>query len=337
MATIAVPAQKAKRIRRRIVSGCLVGILLLVVALIVFAWEWPLTLLLAVTQTRLLLAGVHSRYTAIPYGNVGTVHVHYYVGGSGPPLVLVHGLGGRAEDWASLMPQLVRDHHRVYALDLPGYGRSDWPRDAQYSIPEFAAGVEAFMDSQHLERADLGGWSMGGWIAMRLALDEPQRVRRLMVFDSAGTRFQLNWDTAVFEPNTPEKLRALDDLLMPAPPPRVPGFIARDIFRYVDRHGWVVRRNMDSMLTLRDLLDGKLGALKMPVLIVWGRQDHLIPYTAGEQIHREIPQSEMQIFDGCGHLAPGQCAARVGPVVTGFLDEARPMAGRQAEIGRPAQ
>ncbi|HTW46881.1 MAG TPA: alpha/beta fold hydrolase [Acidobacteriaceae bacterium] len=334
MATIAAPTQQAKR-RRRIVRWCLAGILVLVAALIVFAWGWPLVLLLAATQARLRFDGIHSEYVRIPYGSVGTVRVHYYVGGSGLPVVLVHGLGGRAEDWASLMPQLVRDHHRVYALDLPGYGRSDWPRDARYSIPELAGAVEAFMNSQQVQRADLGGWSMGGWIALRVALDEPQRIRRLMVFDSAGLRFDLNWDTSIFEPNTPVKLRTLDDLLMPTPPPRVPGFIARAIFRYVDRHGWVVRRNMDSMLTQKDLLDGKLGALKMPVLIVWGKQDHLIPYAVGERMHHDIPQSEIQIFDGCGHLAPGQCAARVGPVVTGFLDETRPMAGRQSEIGRP--
>lgn len=311
----------------------LIGILILAVGSIVFAWERPLTLLIAAVQARLRFAGIHSEYTGIRYGDVGAVRVHYYVGGTGSPVLLVHGLGGRAEDWASLMPQLVRDHHRVYALDLPGYGRSDWPRTAQYSIPELTAGIKAFMDAQHLERVDLGGWSMGGWIAMRLALDEPQRIRRLMLFDSAGTRFNLVWDPSLFEPNTPEKLQKLDDLLMPNGAPHVPGFIARAVFRFVDRHAWVVERNMDSLLTQKDLLDGRLGGLKMPVLIVWGKQDRLIPYSIGEQMHHDIPQSEMQIFDGCGHLAPNQCAARVEPVVTGFLDEPQPMAGRQAEIG----
>jgi pimeloyl-ACP methyl ester carboxylesterase len=334
MSTITALTQQARH-RRRIINWCLLGVLVLVVALILFALVWPLTLLLAAAQARLRVDGIRSEYASIPCGSVGTVRVHYYVGGSGSPVLLVHGLGGRSEDWVGLMPQLVRDHHRVYALDLPGYGRSDWPRDAQYSIPEFAGAVVAFMDNQHLQRADLGGWSMGGWIAMRVALDEPQRIRRLMVFDSAGLRFDLNWDTSIFEPNTPEKLRTLDDLLMPTPPPRVPGFIARAVFRYVDRHGWVVRRNMNSMLTQKDLLDGQLGVLRMPVLIVWGRQDHLIPYTVGEHMHHDIPQSEFEVFDGCGHLAAGQCAPRVGPVVTGFLDEAKPMAGRQAEIGRP--
>jgi pimeloyl-ACP methyl ester carboxylesterase len=321
MATAKTPAPKAKRRRLRMVRWCLLGIGIFAAGLIGFAWERPLTILVAAAQARLRLAGIRSEYTRIPYGRVGTIDIHYYAGGSGSPVVLVHGLGGRAEDWVSLIPQMVRARHRVYALDLPGYGRSDWPRDAQYSIPELAGAVEAFMDTQHLEQADLGGWSMGGWVAMRLALDEPQRVRRLVLFDSAGLRFDLKWDTSIFEPNTPEKLRTLDDLLMPRPPPQVPAFLARDVFRYVNRHGWVVRRNMDSLLTQKDLLDGRLGALKMPVLIVWGKQDYLIPYAAGEQMHHDIQQSELQIFDGCGHLAAGQCASRIGPAVNQFLDE----------------
>ncbi len=309
------------------------GLIPLAVAVIVLAWVRPLALLVAATQARLLLAGIQSEYTEIPFGNVGQVRIHYFVGGSGDPVVLVHGLGGRAEDWASLMPQLVRDGHRVYALDLPGYGRSDWPRTAQYSIPELAGAVEAFMDHEHLAHTDLGGWSMGGWIALHVALDQPQRIRRLMVFDSAGLRWNLTFDTNVFAPNTPEKLQKLDDLLMPNGAPHVPGFIQKAIFRFVGRHGWVVERNLDSMLTQKSLLDGKLSTLQMPMLIVWGKQDHVIPVAVGEAMHEDVPQSELEIFDGCGHLAPAQCADRVGPVVKGFLDESAPMAGRVAEIG----
>jgi pimeloyl-ACP methyl ester carboxylesterase len=332
MATIATTPQKRTRRAWRVLRRSLLAILVLLIALVTFAFLRPLTVLWTVTQTHLLIEGIHSDYTEIPFSDSGRVRIHYYAGGLGTPIVLVHGLGGRAEDWASLMPQLVRDHHRVYALDLPGYGRSDWPTNAAYSISEEAAAVEAFLDNRHLARTDLAGWSMGGWVAMRLALNQPQRIRRLVILDSAGTRFSLTWDTAIFEPDTEAKLRALDDLLMADAAPRVPAFIERDIFRFVKKHGWVVRRNMDSMLAANDLLDGKLGALKMPVLIVWGKQDHLISVAVGEQIHHAIPQSEFEVFDGCGHLAPGQCSAQVGPVLKGFLDEASPIPGQQAEI-----
>jgi pimeloyl-ACP methyl ester carboxylesterase len=332
MATIATPPQKRTRRAWRVTRWVLLGILVLLVALVLSAILRPLAVLWFATQARLLFHGIHSDYTEIPFAGNPRVRIHYFVGGSGPPVVLVHGLGGRAEDWANLMPQLVRDHHRVYALDLPGYGRSDWPKNATYSIPEETAAVEAFLDNRHLDRIDLAGWSMGGWIVMRLALDQPQRIRRLIILDSAGIRFPLTWDPAIFEPNTAAKLRTLDDLLMPGAAPRVPAFVERDIFRFVKKHAWVVLRNMNSMLTGADLLDGQLAGLKMPMLIVWGKQDHLIPVSVGEQIHRDVPQSELEIFDGCGHLAPGQCAAQVGPVVKGFLDEPAPIAGQEAEI-----
>ncbi len=331
MATTAAAPQKRRRFRR-VLRWLLLVVVPLLSALIFFALLQPLTLLVAATQARLWFDGIHSEYTDIPFAGSSYVRVHYFQGGSGSPIVLVHGLGGRAEDWANLMPLLVRNHHRVYALDLPGYGRSDWPRNASYSIAEESQAVEAFMDHLHLAHADLAGWSMGGWIAMQVALDQPQRIRRLVVFDSAGITFKLNWNTALFEPNTPEKLRELDNLLWPTPAPAVPGFIQHAIFRYVDRHGWVVRRNMDSMLTGKALLDNKLGALKMPMLIVWGQQDHLLPVSIGEQIHRDVPQSELEIFVGCGHLGPEQCAGRMAPVVNGFLDEPAPMPGREAIV-----
>jgi len=335
MATTSTPPQEKKRRVWRVTRWVLLGVLVLLAGLLTLTFVRPLAVLWTATQMRLFLAGIHSDFTVIPYGG-GQARIHYYVGGDGPPVVLVHGLGARADDWANLMPQLTRDHHRVYALDLPGYGRSDWPTNVPYSIGNEAQAVEAFMDNRRLARTDLAGWSMGGWIAMRVALDEPQRIRRLMIFDSAGTRFAMPWDPALFEPDTPAKLAALDSLLMAGPAPHVPGFIQRDIFRFVRKHGWVVRENMDSMLTGKDLLDGKLGALKMPMLIVWGKQDHLIPVAVGEAIHRDVPQSELEIFDGCGHLAPGQCAARIGPVVKGFLDETSPIGGRAGEVaGKP--
>ena len=310
----------------------LVGILAALIALVTFAFVRPLATLWLATQTRLWFAGIHSGYTEIPFAGLRHVRVHYYAGGSGAPVVLVHGLGGRSEDWASLMPQLVRDHHRVYALDLPGYGRSDWPK-ADYSIAELTGAVEAFLDNRGLKQTDLAGWSMGGWLAMRVALDEPQRIRRLTIFDSAGTRFSYTWDVSLFEPDTPAKLATLDNLLMPATAPHVPGFIQRDIFRFVKKHGWVVKRNMDSMLTGADLMDTQsLHALHMPMLIVWGKQDHLIPVSVGGAIHNAVPQSEFVVVDGCGHLAPGRCAGQVGPVFKGFLDEASPIGGERAEI-----
>ncbi len=143
MATAITSPETRTRRRWRTIRWVVFSVLLLLVFVVVFAFVRPLTVLWLATQTHLLFDGIHSDFTTIPFAGDAHVRIHYYTGGSGSPVVLVHGLGGRAEDWANLMPQLVRDHHRVYALDLPGYGRSDWP-NAAYSIPELAGAVESF-------------------------------------------------------------------------------------------------------------------------------------------------------------------------------------------------
>ena len=154
------------------------------------------------------LTGVQSH--SIP---VDGHRLHYLAEGpaAGPVVVLVHGLGGSAEDWRSLAPYLVKAGFRVYIPDLPGYGRSQKPADFSYSIPDQAAVVVSFLDALGLKQVDLGGWSMGGWIAQRVAFNHPDRIRRLMLFDSAGIYQKPAWDTHLFTPNTPAELERQAD------------------------------------------------------------------------------------------------------------------------------
>jgi pimeloyl-ACP methyl ester carboxylesterase len=289
-------------------------LLLVALGLGLAVWRNPLWLIDRQIDARLRLHGVHSHFV-----NVNGYEMHYLVGGSGRPLVLVHGLGSRGEDWANLIPQLIAGGNRVYAVDLLGYGLSAQPKDKTYSIAEQAVMVEGFLDSQHLQKVDLAGWSMGGWISMRVALEHPERIRRLVLLDSAGLRFRLGFDPALFQPESPTDLAELEDLLIPHPRP-LPRFVAMAMLRRGDRIGWVVRRSVQSMMTGQDLLDGKLGALTMPVLIGWGDKDKLIPISVGYQLHAQILQSELDVYQGCGHLAPGQCIDQVGPSVVDFLN-----------------
>jgi pimeloyl-ACP methyl ester carboxylesterase len=220
-------------------------LLLVALACGLIVWRYPLWVVDRQFEARLRMAGMHSEFA--------TVHgykVHYLVGGSGRPLVLVHGLGSRALDWANLIPQLVEGGHRVYALDLLGYGSSEQPPNAGYSISDQASIVEGFLDSQHLQQVDLAGWSMGGWIAMRVALQQPERIRRLVLLDSAGLRFKLDFDPALLQPASPTDLAALEGLLTPDPPP-MPRFLAMAMLRRGDRVGWVIHRSVQSMMAGR--------------------------------------------------------------------------------------
>ena len=277
-------------------------------------WVRPVSYFNEFMYMRGRLAGVESHWV-----EVTGYRVHYNAEGpaGGPVVVLVHGLGSRAEDWRELAPYLAKAGFRVYMPDLPGYGRSERPADFSYSVPDEAGVVVGFLDALGLKQVDLGGWSMGGWIVQRIASEHRERVRRLILFDSAGIYEVPEWDTRLFTPSTPADLDQLDALLMPHPP-QVPGFIARDILRISKQNAWVIHRALDRALTGRDTTDSLLPALKMPVLIVWGAEDKITPLSQGEKIHQLVTQSQLEVFAGCGHLAPGQCAAQIGPKVVEF-------------------
>jgi pimeloyl-ACP methyl ester carboxylesterase len=253
---------------------------------------------------------------------VGGHRLHYEVEGpsDGPVVVLIHGLGGRAEDWRNLAPYLAKSGFRVYLPDLIGYGRSQKPADFSYSVHDESAVVLGFLDALGLRQVDLGGWSMGGAIVQHVAADHPERVRRLLLFDSAGLFVLPTWDTGLFTPGNAAELDQLNTLLMPNPP-KIPGFVARDILRVSDHRSWIIHRALATMLTGQDATDKLLPQLKMPVLIVWGAEDRITPPSLGQAMHQMLPQSELDILPGCGHLAPGQCAPQMAPKVVEFLKQ----------------
>ena len=287
---------------------------LLVVAGIGF-WARPVSYYSGATYLREFFTGIENHSV-----KVAGYRIHYLTQGpaEGPVVVLVHGLGGHSEEWLNLSAYLVKAGYRVYIPDLPGYGRSEKPANFSYSIHDEAEVVAGFLDALGLKQVDLGGWSMGGGIVQHVAFRHPERVRRLMLFASVGIKQTPVFDVRLFTPNTPAELDQLDALLMPNPP-SVPGFVARDILRISEKRAWVIHRALDSMSTGQDATDNILPQLKMPVLIVWGDKDYILPLSQGEAMHKLVPQSELDVFPGCGHLAPVQCSAQIGPKVVEFV------------------
>jgi pimeloyl-ACP methyl ester carboxylesterase len=297
------------------------GMLRLVGLLLVLAgfgfWVRPVSYLNGYSYLCFWMAGAESRSVT-----VAGHHIHYDVAGpkGGPVVVLVHGLSGRAENWQSLAPYLVKAGYRVYMLDLLGFGRSEKPEDFSYSMEDQAAIVDGALDALGLKRVDLGGWSMGGWIVQRVAIEHPERIRRLVLFDSAGLNELPAWNTQLFTPASIAELQQFEALLMPHPP-SLPDFISRDLLRNSEQNAWVVQRALGTMLAGQYTMDSLLPGLKMPVLIIWGTDDRIFPLRHGEVMHRLIANSQLETFPGCGHLAPIQCASRIGPRVVEFLKQ----------------
>jgi pimeloyl-ACP methyl ester carboxylesterase len=300
-------------------------LLLLVVAAGLIFYQYPLWVGDQLTRFHLWRAGVKSDYI-----EAGGYRLHYFEaspgnGGGGTPLVLVHGLGARGEDWAAMMPVLAAKGFHVYVPDLLGYGRSPKP-DVDYSISLEEQTVVQFMQAVHVPRADVGGWSMGGWIAMKLTLDHPEMVDRLVIYDSAGVYFPATWEADLFTPADVGGVRKLVAMLTPNPRP-MPEFAAEAALRKLQRNAWVINRSMSAMTNGGDLLDFRLHQISQPMLIVWGAQDELIPLSVGETIHKSVPQSVLDIIAGCGHLAPAECPRPVIEETVEFLRAEPPMRG----------
>jgi pimeloyl-ACP methyl ester carboxylesterase len=298
-------------------------VLIVVVAGLVF-YRYPLWVGDQHLRFHLWREGVKSEYI-----EAGGYRLHYFEAspsnGGGTPLVLVHGLGARGEDWGAMIPALAAQGFHVYVPDLLGYGRSPRP-DVDYSISLEEQTVVQFMQAMHVPRADVGGWSMGGWIAMKLTLDHPEMVDRLAIYDSAGVYFPATWEPALFIPSDVAGVQRLIAMLTPKPR-ALPNFAAEAALRKLQGNAWVVQRSMSAMTNGKDLLDFRLHGITQPMLIVWGAEDVLIPLSVGEGIHKRVPQSVLEIVDGCGHLAPAECAR---PVIAGtveFLRAEPPMQG----------
>lgn len=277
------------------------------------------------TRLQLWREGVKSEYV-----DAGGYRLHYFEAlppdGNGTPLVLIHGLGARGEDWSKMIPVMAARGFHVYVPDLPGYGRSSRPAEASYSISMEEAAVVSFMQAVHVSRADVGGWSMGGWIAMKLALDHPEMVERLVVYDGAGIYFPATFGAALFVPSDTQGVGRLLKMLSPHPR-ALPEFVARDVVQKIGRNGWVISRSMSAMTTGRDLLDFRLQEIRQPTLVVWGAEDVLIPLSVGRKIHADIPNSVLNVMEGCGHLAPLECWRPVADATGAFLKAQPPMQG----------
>ncbi|HEY2325421.1 MAG TPA: alpha/beta fold hydrolase [Thermoanaerobaculia bacterium] len=290
--------------------GRIVVAVLILIALAVYFR--PLAVFGAARRAWLFAHGFRGRET-----RVGSWRIHYYTGGDGPPVVLIHGLASRADDWASFLPTLA-SHHRVYALDLLGYGSSDRPRSADYSIALETDVVRGFLDSLHIARTDLAGVSMGGWIALKLASEHPERVRKLVLIDSAGFNFPTTLTADSFTPHDVAEIQKLINLQTNRAP-HIPAFVARDFLRVNREHAWILKAQFTSMLSRRDLMDGRVATVTMPTLLLWGTRDLLIPYSVAIRMQHELPNAQLVPLNGCGHLAIIDCKETAWPAIERFL------------------
>lgn len=246
--------------------------------------------------------------------------VRYLEGGTlkasvGPPAVLLHGVGGCADEWGPCMA-LLAQHRHVFAPDLVGHGGSDKPA-APYDLDCYVQFLDCFFAALGLDTVDLAGWSAGGALALAYALARPDRVRRLAVIASAGLGQEVSWRYRL--------------LALPLPV-RNPRPLPLALFRLLERGLYYGARRPDEALLLRKYahmcrpgavaafvatlrwgvslrgqrvtLLSRLPELRAPLLIIWGRHDPILPVQQAIAAHRAVPGSRLVVVEQCGHMCP---------------------------------
>ncbi len=252
--------------------------------------------------------------------------IHYVEAGNGAPLILVHGLADSVEIWDPVIPPLAAKF-RVIAFDEIGFGHSDKPL-LDYRVSTFVDFLDGFLKELKIEHASLVGNSLGGWIAAAFALAHPERVDRLVLCDAAGYRALAQ----AMGPRTLEalKLASRDDIRYLGPltfhnKQFYEGTAVDDAFRQrvIAGDSYTVSRVLDSLIRGDDALDNRLHEINRPTLILWGRDDKLIPLSFGERFHQEIAGSQLRIVDNCGHMPQIECANEFTTAVLQFLTDAK--------------
>ena len=225
------------------------------------------------------------------------VHDHrlaYYEMGDGPPLVLVHGMSGSpALEWGRVMTPLSR-RFRVIAPCLIGFGPSDQP-DLPYDAATFTDYLGEFLVARAAEDAILVGESFGGWVAARYAVRQGHRsawrrvlapISRLVICDGAVQVHPGEGGGAQDSINNPEVAKLAHEFYLTQPA--------------VDNSK--VSSAVGPHVMGQPVPDAQLKALKIPTLVVWGREDKLLPLESGRHVAAQIPGAHMAIIDNCGHI-----------------------------------
>jgi len=273
-----------------------------------------------------------------------TVHgrtVSYAEGGSGQLLLLIHGMAGTAENWSSVIEPLAL-RNTVIAPDFPGHGLSA-PGGGDYSLGSLASGLRDLLLTLGHERATLVGHSLGGGVALQFTYQFPEMVERLVLVSSGGLgpdvspilRAAALPGADLFISATAGVGRRAGSLLgrglgmLGMRPSADVAEVARGYASLADPE-----RRKAFLATLRSVvgtegqrvaaLDRLYLAEALPLLIVWGDRDPIIPVEHAEEAHRQLPGSRLEVFQGVGHVPQLESPGSFIAALERFLDQAEP-------------
>lgn len=242
--------------------------------------------------------------------------VQLWEGGEGRPLVYLHGAG---TFWWMPVHDLLARRHRVYLPVHPGFGGSEGIDEIE-SIEDLVFHTLDVLDALGLERADVIGLSLGGWLAAELALRHPGRVGRLVLVNAAGTRVPGVPRGDIFMAS-PAQTRELifHESTSPLATSLIPDVPPPEKVETILRGREAAARLLWNPHVQYRKLTSRLWRIKTPTLVVWGEEDRLLPLAYGEAYARGIPGARLVRIERCGHVPPFERPERFVEVVESFL------------------
>ncbi len=238
-----------------------------------------------------------------------------------PTVILLHGLGGSLGNWQTTTGPLSQSYH-VIALDQVGFGKSDKPF-LKYRAATYVDFLDKFMSELKIEKASLVGNSMGGWVAGLMAIKYPNRVEKIVLADAAGI-VPANYSEAdVYQLNnsTRDEIRANMKKIFATPAFQNNEALVDQFMtlRVMTNDGNTINSLIESIKRKEDFLNTRLGEIKKPTLIIWGKQDGLLPVADATTFNKGIVGSELIVFDACGHAPQFEKAVDFNKAVLAFL------------------
>jgi len=267
------------------------------------------------------------------FAEVKGVRMRYFLGGEGPPLILVHGLGGAAANWTELVPLLVR-RHRLLVPDLPGHGGST-ALPAVAGLEPFADRVALVAEREGMLPAPVVGHSLGGMVVLRMALRQPDDVPALVLAAAAGLSVGNIWGRnllSVFSIIRPGRLAARYRIRVSRSPllrrlvfgfvsvadpagltdEAVEGFLAAQLLHTDVGSAWRALQADDPRK--------ELDAIRCPVLVLWGAEDVQLPLDDAFEYARRL-HARLRVIPGCGHLLIGERPEACDRAIEDFLGD----------------
>ena len=249
--------------------------------------------------------------------------LNYKVAGEGEPLILIHGLFGSLENLGALARGLA-ERFKVYSIDLPNHGRS--PHTQNTSLPEMAESVEQWLDEQGLQTTSIVGHSLGGKVAMELALRKPQRVNKIVVLDIAPVHYTPHHNEVFagllsFEPHTLASRKQADELMSRyVKEPAVRSFLLKNLTR--NEAGTFIWRM--NLAVLHDdynkiLLANTEGKFSGPILFVKGSNSDYLLEKYRPEIQKRFSSAELKVVSGAGHWLHAEKPDLIASITKNYL------------------